>query len=272
MEYLTPGYNWDKTKKNFIEIDSAEGLYTVDPPESEATFRKYAYSKVANFLKNKGYSYIFFDNWAGNGRWSNFMKDNADFYFNYYETAGTSWVTEFSRIFWNTTMIYPFYNRISGEEFRNYYQYGILNTLDGLQKIPDMAGPKFVFAHIMCPHLAFVFGENGELVDPKNWVNLKDKQYYRGQYIYISKRIYEVVSTIINKSAEQPVIIIQSDHGIRPMHPNISIGPDEWKKILNAYHLPGDASSLLYDTISPVNSFRVIFNYYFHTEFPLLED
>ncbi|MEM3434373.1 MAG: hypothetical protein QXI12_04915 [Candidatus Methanomethyliaceae archaeon] len=42
--------------------------------------------------------------------------------------------------------------------------------------------------------------------------------------------------------------------------------------ILNAYYLPGHCKVLLRDTISPVNTFRVIFNYYFGQDFDILED
>jgi hypothetical protein len=42
--------------------------------------------------------------------------------------------------------------------------------------------------------------------------------------------------------------------------------------ILNAYLLPGAGNVLLYPSITPVNSFRVIFNAYFDTGLPLLPD
>ena len=42
--------------------------------------------------------------------------------------------------------------------------------------------------------------------------------------------------------------------------------------ILNAYHLPNGGNSLLYPSVSPVNTFRVIFNYYLGADFDLLED
>jgi hypothetical protein len=42
--------------------------------------------------------------------------------------------------------------------------------------------------------------------------------------------------------------------------------------ILNAYYLPYGGSELLYDSISPVNTFRLIFNYYFDGDYELLED
>jgi hypothetical protein len=42
--------------------------------------------------------------------------------------------------------------------------------------------------------------------------------------------------------------------------------------ILNAYYLPLGGDELLYENISPVNTFRVIFNYYFDEELDLLID
>ena len=42
--------------------------------------------------------------------------------------------------------------------------------------------------------------------------------------------------------------------------------------ILNAYYLPGVDSSLLYPSITPVNSFRLAFDLYFGTHLGLLPD
>jgi hypothetical protein len=41
---------------------------------------------------------------------------------------------------------------------------------------------------------------------------------------------------------------------------------------LNMYYLPYGGESILYDGVSPVNSFRLIFNYYFNGEYEILED
>ena len=76
---------------------------------------------------------------------------------------------------------------------------------------------------------------------------------------------------MLKESEIPPIIILQSDHGQRPHHPGIVIGGNEWKKILNAMYLPGMDADMLYDNIAPVNTFRLIFNYYFGTDYPLLE-
>jgi hypothetical protein len=75
-----------------------------------------------------------------------------------------------------------------------------------------------------------------------------------------------VVREIIAISASPPVIIIQADHG----YDNAS--SSDRMKILNAYYHPGIDQSLLYPSLSPVNTFRLVFNEYFNGNYPLLPD
>jgi hypothetical protein len=64
--------------------------------------------------------------------------------------------------------------------------------------------------------------------------------------------------------------VIQGDHG--PL-PDIAFTGEEKMPILNAYYLPGaNAQKKLYPTITPVNTFRVILDSYFHQNLPLLKD
>jgi hypothetical protein len=81
-----------------------------------------------------------------------------------------------------------------------------------------------------------------------------------------------VIDALLDESEIPPIIILQSDHGQRPLHPGIVIGDDEWHKILNAMYLPGMDYDTLSDNISPVNTFRLIFNHYFDANYPMLED
>jgi hypothetical protein len=46
----------------------------------------------------------------------------------------------------------------------------------------------------------------------------------------------------------------------------------ERMRILNAYYFPGGRYEGLYDSISPVNSFRVVLSTYFGARLPLLPD
>jgi hypothetical protein len=146
-----------------------------------------------------------------------------------------------------------------------------LYVLDKLGSLQSDLTPKFVFVHLMIPHNPFVFGPNGEsiLIGPlfseRSYTQQEYKDGYGNQVNYINSRIIGIVSKIIDGSENPPIVIIQGDHG-----PGRSSIQDRMS-ILNAFYLPGK-SSLLYDKISPVNTFRVIFDEYFHADYRLLED
>jgi len=231
-----------------------------------------AYNKVAEFLRTRGYKFVYFGNAHDIGRWQFEVKDNADLYFNYFEDTGSRWVSEFQEILWNTTMLRPFYYYLTGSQYETAWRRQVLQTLEHLKAMPEVEGPKFVFVHLYSPHAPYVFGPEGEYVKPVNWHNYKDHSFYLDQYLFTNKQVEIVVDVLLNRSEISPIIILQSDHGQRAYHTDIEIGSNEWRKILNAMYLPGMDADMLYDNISPVNTFRLIFNHYFDADYPLLED
>jgi hypothetical protein len=168
----------------------------------------------------------------------------------------------------------------------------ILYILDNLGKVAgEIQSPKFVFAHVEAPHPPFVFGPNGEARNPEARFNDQDgdtlicqgrlsleqyRTYYKDQVIFLNSRVKNTVSEILMNSRRPPIIMILGDHG--PRSETIWEKPEETNakeamSILNAYYLPGNGGRLLYPQISPVNSFRIIFSYYFgETHFKLLPD
>jgi hypothetical protein len=74
-----------------------------------------------------------------------------------------------------------------------------------------------------------------------------------------------MIQEIIKNSDTYPIIILQSDHGF--------VIPERRYNILNAFYLPGqDYNGLLYPSISPVNTFRIIFNQYFKENLEMRDD
>jgi len=72
--------------------------------------------------------------------------------------------------------------------------------------------PVFLFAHIMCPHGPFMFDQHGRKVSGGlDWDN---KDYYLGQFIYITDRISAVIRDLVDADPDC-VIILQSDHSAR---------------------------------------------------------
>ena len=166
----------------------------------------------------------------------------------------------------------------------------ILYAFRELSEMPGRPGPKFVYAHIFVGHPPFVFGPNGEKVNRATAYSWDEgekfmaargasrQEYMRGygnQLRYLNEKLKVVVDGIRAGSSPPPVIIIQGDHGPGSRLSLYSLeGTDvrERFSILNAYHLPGVEEEVLYDSISPVNTFRVVFNHYFGTNYPLLAD
>ncbi len=146
-----------------------------------------------------------------------------------------------------------------------------LFVLDTLQRIPEVGGHKFVFAHLLIPHGPFVFGPDGVLLEDQmigdkepDGSDLQRDTFVKGfvpQVQYINGRMIPILKSLIEDSDTPPIIIVQGDHG-----------PFSNPSVLNAYYLPGGEDIGLYPTITPVNSFRLIFNAYFGTNYELLPD
>jgi hypothetical protein len=286
MEYLTPGWEYSPEVDRYIERGTHRWFY----PSliwNDVTFRKIAYNEVADFLRARGYKYITF---VSSARWGDYMKDSSDLYFNYFandfknadplwisesqyfETAATPWISAFQETLWQTTMLRLFYYDMVGGEHEIAHRSRTLYTMEHMKILPEEQGPKFIFTRLVCPHSPLIFGPNGEYISRENYKNFADKKFFRDQYIFITKEIEKVVDALLEKSETPPIIILQADHGIRPKAPGIVIGPDEWQKILNAMYLPGMNYSEISDSISPVNTFRLIFNHYFGANYTLLEN
>jgi len=127
-----------------------------------------------------------------------------------------------------------------------------------------MESPKFVMAHLLLPHEPFVFTPDGRYE-----YHHTDDEFeigYRNNAEFIDSHLGEVLANIIARSSVPPVIIVMGDHG-----PN-GTPPEMLLPILNAYYIPNAAEDDFYDRITPVNSFRVVFNAHFSTDYEILED
>jgi hypothetical protein len=138
--------------------------------------------------------------------------------------------------------------------------------LDHIMTVPNISEPTVTFAHVMSPHWPYSYGLT-----------------YHEELDSLNKRVLEVVDTILTRSTKPPIIVLQADHGYMRHMPSrgklsgrsvaeiMDIMSDGFG-ILNAIRLPDGGSEGLYDTISPINTWRVILNHQFGTKLPLLED
>ena len=146
----------------------------------------------------------------------------------------------------------------------------IFFMLDTLPEIPKtIPSPKFVYFHIVFPHPPYIVDADGELLNEEPADELAA---YADQITFINSRLINIIDTLLEESDPEPIIVIQSDHGASIDYEGLEIDKANRLGILNAFHLPGIDINELYSTISPVNTFRLIFDRYFNGQYGLLPD
>lgn len=234
-------------------------------------------SRVYNFLKEKGYVFVTFaSGWTGVDGLS-----IADIHM-----QGRLSIDEFENVLIETTPL----TLVLGKDIQHtLHRNKVLYAFDHLADVTTINLPTFTYAHIMSPHPPFVFDSEGQAIEQHIAFSLADSTWklvgdrtsgdyirlYRQQLAYVDKQIIAVIDEVLSRSDVLPIIILQSDHGpaayFRWEDP-ADEAMRERMSILNAYYLPNEKYELLYESITPVNTFRVIFNEYFGQDYELLED
>ena len=260
---------------NMQYLDYLEPTLGRNSADYSVLYRLIQRNKVTSLLKSLGYRYV---NVRSGWSPTDYMP-NADV------NVGFAYGNVFHLALLRNTLIGPWQRDFDflGWAARKVRLYGLQN-IDSIAQLQFQSqpqaqsqAPKFVFVHIVVPHPPFLFNEDGSTY-PLGVISLSDKfekEKYVAQVKFIQKQVLAMLDQL-DKNPKKKVVIIQGDHG-----PALQNGSDgnpspaflrERMRILNAYRLPDADSSLIYDGITPVNSFRVILNHYFDAKLPLLAD
>ena len=278
--------------QSFVESDGI----SIDPITAEWMLRE---NELSRQLKRFGYETVAFDS----GRpWSSI--DNADHYFDVFEDQSMGEIPErttilnlfetmliettFLSIVSDHTDLFEEFERSESVVANEEHRIRILYSLDKIQEVPRWQGNYFTFLHVLSPHPPFIFGASGErkdydrpftFGDGNNFLKIGSREEYIDGYIdqlqYINQLVIDVVDEILETSSNPPIIVIQGDHGPGAYLNWQSMEDSNLKErhgILNAYYFPEGLTSELYNSITPVNSFRLILNTYFDGDYNLLED
>ncbi len=148
-----------------------------------------------------------------------------------------------------------------------------------IEKLQDIvatpsAAPRFIYAHILLPHAPYFFDRDGNQILKGVGPEFRDatKDDYLNQLIYVDRVVTNALARILATAKRPPVIVIQSDHGFRNLSPR-EARDAESLTILNAMLLPpGIGNAEPYSGITPVNTFRLLFNRYFSTRLAYVPD
>ena len=184
-------------------------------------------------------------------------------------------------------------DRVSQNALRRQYIDYALENLGRSASEPDgkpgTQGPKLVFAHIVAPHAPHLFKEDGTPFDPPmrpagpgqacRMEGAERDIFIDGHtsYVrYLNKRLKQALRRIVDNATRDFVIIVQSDHGPQTWCQRGNILDPLFIRdrlaILTAIYIPDQRYENLYQSMTPVNIYRTLFNTVFGAEFDLLPD
>lgn len=188
---------------------------------------------------------------------------------------------EFHSTFLRTTVFWPLLGLHKGLDVVASTAQAHLHSFEHLPDIADDTRPTFTLCHIVAPHPPYVFDRHGNLKQCKKDDDWRDRAAYIEQLQFVNHKMLDVVDQILKRSTEPPIIIVQADHGpascvtVTKDHrvgPTTELATRERFAILNAHLGPPEYLERLYPSMSPVNTFRVLFAALFGTQEPPLED
>jgi hypothetical protein len=228
-------------------------------------------------LKELGYTYVHVANW-----WAPTATNvDADRTFRY---EGQD---EFASVLAQTTMLRALSEPAAAPQ--DPWDWRVLREhtlyeMERLDEIPQLEGPKFVFAHLLIPHDPYVFDTDGSFMDRAQVAAQGQPESYRRHLSYANQRMLQMVDRILAES-DDAIIVLEADEGPFPeryrrdeyafkWHDATDAELEEKFGILTALRVPGVdlREEGFHDAITPVNTFRLNFNARFGTDLDLLPD
>ena len=233
--------------------------------------------ELEKFLKSRGYTYVQIGSWWRPTQYNAFADENYSFGF-----------SEFNWIFLRKTILPPLVAAVfpgSNIAMRLRWDYGqcqrVPQQMEQIKRTGGRPGPTFLFAHILLPHEPYVFDADGRCLSLAEMDARGPRTGYVGQLHYANTLLQDVLASLLDRPGKKPIIILQADEG--PFPERYRSSSRSWREadraelqmktgILNAYYFPDGDYRVLYDAITPVNSFRIVFNKFFGTDFEHLPD
>lgn len=239
---------------------------------------------VAKTFKSLGYKYVQIGSQWG---WTAMPSPEADIKIQSKAEAEAKFLNipldEFALVYLQTTALKPWIATNLRENLVAKTQ----GAFDRTKQVPGRKEPTVTFTHVVSPHPPYLFDRNGVIPDqtPLELDNhgFSDREKFVDQTVYVNNQILQLVDHILKESDQPPIIVIASDHGsaaslrsrdLVDIDPNKlnEKGVRERMGILNAYYFPDKQYDQLYETITPVNTFRVILKEFFDPKTELLPD
>jgi len=274
--------NYIENPQNSLNTTTHDVLHKID---YNFQTQKMNNNRLFAYLKDQGYRIEVLEGLSQH--YSGITFKNADFVFSYQDVNQSDLSGALTNAYYleliGSSMLSPFNSFFQIDKSRNVNYTAtryILHYLEtGGSKSP---GPKFTYAHIMCPHVPYVFDRSGKYIEGPSAESQRSDGYvtaqntvnaaYLDQYIFITNEIARIAGKMVKQQPQGgSVIFIQSDHGPRPHEVYLKNRENSFR-VLNAIYFPDHDYEGFYDSISPINSLRLMLNKYFHAGLEKVED
>ena len=153
---------------------------------------------------------------------------------------------------------YKAYGKFAPERF--------LDTVNEIESIAAMPEATFTIVHLMKPHGPTSFDENGNTIDGS--FDPSHEEYF-ADFRFTNSKFLQMIDTIIRESENQPVIVFQADHGSKYGRTHTDGGRLTHFNVYAAYYLPKSYSISIPTPYTLINTFPLIFNEIFETDYPM---
>jgi hypothetical protein len=254
---------------------SLDTVLNMEYPPPERTplehYERILSSRVSRTLQEMGYAFVYnSDQKLYTGTYENPYAEYDLRQLKKNLTSSALGFSNFTDMLLRTSILRPWYlYRYSLQHGHRYNELIKLETFGEALQVPS---PKFVFSHHLISHEPFVFDENGGYVPYHSQYDWTDKKNYLGVYKFQTMVLIEMLDKIFSAYEVPPVIIVQSDHGIRKgvfgprgdkmvkarLREEIETS-DSAREILSAFFFPPDMQvSGLKKDLPPVETFQVV--------------
>jgi hypothetical protein len=235
-------------------------------------------NRTVAFLKSRGYHFLFFPS-----QWwiSTQANRNADWTFRAW--SGFDLGREATRSDLRRSLVTTTALNLLQKNYADDADF-VRRTLTALEEVPGRAEPTFTFAHVLSPHRPYAVQADCRPRTDRvplggTWTPAR-RAIYVDQVQCINRQVLAVVTQLIRRSSVPPIIVIQGDHGTPTLGYDKArtareVSPAQARErfgAFGAYYVPSGGAAAFADSVTLVNVFQKILNFYFGANIPPAPD
>jgi hypothetical protein len=234
------------------------------------------HNRTAAFLKARGYQFLFFPS-----QWWISTEHNRNAAWEFQAWSGFNPAREATRSdlrrsFVGTTPLALLHKNDA------YDADHVQRTLAAIEQVPSRKEPTFGLAHILNPHFPYVFDADCHPLKSRptgGWGQGRQEAYI-SQVRCLNTLLLRTVTTLLQRSAPAPIILLVGDHGTNSLRYSDAksaeaVSPAQARErfgALGAFFLPGEGARQLADSVTLVNVVPKVLNHYFQAGIHLAPD